>query len=291
MKLNYNLDLDSRSYGLDNTPGGFGSRLPALIEGCGYFYANSGYFTERDGMDSYLLIHTLSGKGSLIWGSGENKTEVLLEPGCTIVFNCMEYQQYRTEGGFWEFYWAHINGLSIKEYADIINAEGPAPIPPNQDAEVPMHFQNLMALAKKRDLLFDVKASALLTSILAEMAVLRISTPNTRNYHQHRHEIHRVIDYIRLHYHENINMEDIASLVHISRFHFTRIFKSHTGQSPYEYLVTYRINASKHMLRETELPVQAVATACGFGDVSHYIRSFRESTGMTPQKFRKYRMG
>ena len=69
--------------------------------------------------------------------------------------------------------------------------------------------------------------------------------------------------------------------------HFCRCFKAATGLTPFSYLTRYRLSKAQYALRSTDLPVTGVALDCGFNDVSHFIRLFRESCGMTPLQFRK----
>lgn len=98
----------------------------------------------------------------------------------------------------------------------------------------------------------------------------------------------RVLDHIRKNYSHEISLAELASLSHMSPNYFCRYFKRMTGQTPIEYLITYRLEAACYALRNTDLTVTDLAFACGFNDVSHFVKSFRRAYGMTPKA---YRMG
>jgi AraC-like DNA-binding protein len=96
------------------------------------------------------------------------------------------------------------------------------------------------------------------------------------------------VDYMRNHYDQPLGLSDIASVVHLSPFHFSRIFKGHTSTSPHEYLIRYRIDRSKRLLRDTDMSINEIALAVGFTNANNYIRDFKKLVGTTPSKFRRF---
>lgn len=74
----------------------------------------------------------------------------------------------------------------------------------------------------------------------------------------------------------------------MSESHFTHVFKRYTGTSPYEYLIKYRINHSKFLLKQSVIPIGDIAEAVGFKNVNNYIREFKKLVGTTPLKYRNY---
>ena len=84
-----------------------------------------------------------------------------------------------------------------------------------------------------------------------------------------------------------ISLSDIAESVGLSRFHFSRAFKVTTGQSPYHFVATLRVEAASRILKTTEISVAAVATAVGFTSSAQFRRAFYDRMGTTPQAFRQ----
>ena len=68
--------------------------------------------------------------------------------------------------------------------------------------------------------------------------------------------------------------------------YFCRYFRRLTGQTPIDYLITYRLESSCYALRTTDLTVTDIAFSCGFNDVSHFVKMFRKMYGMTPKSYR-----
>ncbi|MGV1832690.1 helix-turn-helix domain-containing protein [Agrobacterium vitis] len=85
----------------------------------------------------------------------------------------------------------------------------------------------------------------------------------------------------------NYALTDLANVVGLSRFHFTRTFKQTFGTSPHRYVTEQRVAAAKRLLMEANLPLSHIAPAVGYGSVSQFIRAFKEISGTTPGDFRR----
>jgi len=79
------------------------------------------------------------------------------------------------------------------------------------------------------------------------------------------------------------SVSDLARSVGMSMFHFTRVFTALTGLPPHRYLLKARLNAARSMLREGR-SVTETCFACGFGNLSHFTRSFERRYGCTPSR-------
>ena len=97
----------------------------------------------------------------------------------------------------------------------------------------------------------------------------------------------KVIEWLEVHYSENISISDAAHHVHLSPGYLNRYLKRHTRRNYSDLLKEIRIRASKKLLKETDLSVKAVARQTGYTDASYFARIFQESTGMTPTEFRR----
>ena len=104
-----------------------------------------------------------------------------------------------------------------------------------------------------------------------------------------RPTLRRVLEFIHAHLDTDLSLTTIASTVGISPYHFARLFKQSTGQSPHQYVIARRIVQAKHLLTTTELPIAAIAYQVGFASQSHLTRHFRQRTGVTPKVYRDAR--
>lgn len=99
--------------------------------------------------------------------------------------------------------------------------------------------------------------------------------------------ITRVLDFVSYHYMEDIRIEDLAKICHISETHFRRVFTSHMKVSPLEYINSVRIHTACEFLQKTDTPVADIAHKCGFTTNSTFNRNFRQIMGVTPVEWRK----
>ena len=102
--------------------------------------------------------------------------------------------------------------------------------------------------------------------------------------------IRRSVVYLNEHYQENVTVEQLAGIAHYSVAQFRKLFYALTRQSPSQYITNVRINVAKTLLSTTDRRICDIAADTGFFDHSHFIRTFRRATGLTPAKYRKQHM-
>lgn len=100
-------------------------------------------------------------------------------------------------------------------------------------------------------------------------------------------QIKDVITHVNTHFAENIQVDEMAATARMSRSSFQHLFTALTKTPPHVYLATVRINAAKTLLETTDKPIVDIATETGFFDQSHFIKTFKKLTGLTPAKYRK----
>ncbi|MGL4609158.1 MAG: helix-turn-helix transcriptional regulator [Trueperaceae bacterium] len=93
-------------------------------------------------------------------------------------------------------------------------------------------------------------------------------------------------DYLHAHRYEDIKLEELATLTQLSRAYFIRAFKKTFGMPPHAYLIHLRINEAKKRLVVGET-VADVAIQLGFADQSHFSRTFKGTTGISPAYYAK----
>ncbi|MEM8957572.1 MAG: AraC family transcriptional regulator [Pseudomonadota bacterium] len=78
-----------------------------------------------------------------------------------------------------------------------------------------------------------------------------------------------------------IAVSDLARASNMSRSHFNRIFRAETQQSPYQWVLSLRVEHAKELVREGHSFAEA-ADASGFADQAHFNRVFKSVTGLVP---------
>jgi len=103
------------------------------------------------------------------------------------------------------------------------------------------------------------------------------------------HQIRRLTDFILAHLTQNLSLEMLAQQVGFSPYHFARLFRRTTGESPHQFVLRQRLEAAKHLLKETDLPLTQVALSAGFPNQSHFTQAFKHRIGCTPRIYRQNR--
>lgn len=96
-----------------------------------------------------------------------------------------------------------------------------------------------------------------------------------------------ILDWLRLNLATRHTVEEIAKKVNMSARTFLRHFSQVTGMNYGEWMTLQRIDRAKTLLCETQLPVDTVAEACGYGSTGSFRRAFLGVTHISPSIFRK----
>ena len=93
-------------------------------------------------------------------------------------------------------------------------------------------------------------------------------------------------EYVQENFAEEITMEQLARVCHMSSFHFNRVFKRITRVSPYQYLLNFRMHHASHLLITTDETISAIGWSVGFNRPDHFSYAFKNFNGFSPQHFR-----
>jgi AraC family transcriptional regulator len=86
----------------------------------------------------------------------------------------------------------------------------------------------------------------------------------------------------------NPTLEQMAGIVHLSSYHFARLFKAATGLAPHQFVIARRIERAQQLLRTNgRLGLAEVAFRSGFANQSHFCLHFKRIAGVTPRRFRE----
>ncbi|WP_375756065.1 helix-turn-helix domain-containing protein [Corallococcus exercitus] len=130
----------------------------------------------------------------------------------------------------------------------------------------------------------------------AEELALRMAGAALSGVHEGRarpitaHEERRMGDAVRwmeAHLEEPLSLGMLAEELGMGRHHLLRTFRKVVGESPYSYILGRRLTLAAERLRTDDARIADVAFACGFGDLSEFVRRFRARFGVTPSEYRK----
>jgi AraC-like DNA-binding protein len=98
--------------------------------------------------------------------------------------------------------------------------------------------------------------------------------------------IEQICKFITCHYNRPLSLEQVSKLSGMSKSNFTSKFRQIVGQTFIEYRNKIRINAAKKLLAHTNEKIIYIAAEVGFEDISHFNRTFKDYTNMSPSKYR-----
>ncbi len=189
-----------------------------------------------------------------------------------------EEHRHRTIGNVWHYHWFTFDGPGAADFMKAYGYEQSA----RYAGECPVTlFSELELLLQERTPYAQRHAISVATEILA----LAGGAPNAAS---GADPVRRFIEIAR----ETLSggrlsAEEIASELGIHRTTLNRLFKARTGKSPGDYLRELRVQHALSLLRDTDLPVKAIAAGSGLPYASYFCRMVRKLTGMTPAGYRR----
>lgn len=108
-----------------------------------------------------------------------------------------------------------------------------------------------------------------------------------RRVYRGKNEIEKAKEYIENHWLDKFDANETAKAACLSKAHFTKLFKKHTGVTPHEYYINYKIRKLKEKLLDTNLSISQAFAACNMDYNGHSARVFKDKTGVSPSAYRK----
>jgi len=167
------------------------------------------------------------------------------------------------------------------------NSQSPA-IEVHNDVFLSAYFQSMLTYfngsQKPSDLLLEIK--------LKEFVINILSTPHNPSLAAY---FRSLLDYekpairqiMEANFNFNLSLEEFARLCHRSVSSFKRDFKKLYNVSPGKWLLNKRLEYSALLLKNSDSSITQIVFECGFEDLSHFSRAFKEKFGVSPLNFRK----
>ncbi|MDP4181081.1 MAG: AraC family transcriptional regulator [Bacillota bacterium] len=135
----------------------------------------------------------------------------------------------------------------------------------------------------------DIKSSILkiFSLVYSNNAIVFLQEKNESLKRYQTERLKRILNFIKENYRDKISIEVLSNEVNLTRYHFCRIFKSLTGQTPIEYINYFRINQALRLLEDENRKIANIAVEVGFDNFSYFIEKFKEYKNCTPSEYRK----
>ena len=264
------------------TPSKLCGQMFFYITRCGHYYCDHYDFCSENEIGhlethrNFLIQYICSGTLHL-----ETDSECYTASKDQVTFfDCRKPHRYFTNTPT-EMMWFHFNGFHSQEMYDCImeKKNGCHVFTPFPESQIPMKMAALISLIGSSQVLSEAYISqaiyALLCGLLFPLATDKEDNP-----------ILRAQKYIMENLHDHISISDIAENVGFSSSHFSRLFRSSTGFSPYEYITLRRIDEAKNLLCSTDKTVKEITDLLGYQSEMNFIHAFKTKAGTTPSAFR-----
>lgn len=163
------------------------------------------------------------------------------------------------------------------------------------DISSPLHtfiherISNIVFLSKKQEFGYEITIRNYLSEIWLQLFKLAEEdirlAPKGAN--QDYTRIHTMLSYIHEHYSEELSLENIADSTSISVSECCRCFQRCLKQTPFDYLIDYRIRRAAELLLDTDKSVSQICMESGFNSTSYFSNKFKKILGTTPREYRK----
>lgn len=101
--------------------------------------------------------------------------------------------------------------------------------------------------------------------------------------------LQRVLQHVRENIEKELAVAEMAEVVGMSQYYFSKLFKMSTGTTPHQYVMRQRVERAQELLRESQLALVEVGSQVGFETQSHFTSVFRRLVGITPKRYREMR--
>lgn len=104
---------------------------------------------------------------------------------------------------------------------------------------------------------------------------------------EYKSRINKTLDYIEKNLDQQFTLEELAGIANFSKFHFTRIFHSLIGETPFQFIIRVRLEkAATMLLTDKKNSIQNICYKTGFSDVSVFSRYFKKYFLVSPSQYR-----
>lgn len=125
-----------------------------------------------------------------------------------------------------------------------------------------------------------------LCGILFQKYTIMLSPRKHTFRQENQQKLAPVFTYIQEHIAEDLSLQGLSQIMHLSTDRFYHIFKEICGISPSIYIKNTRIERACKLLADTEASVTQIAMDCGFCDASYFAKTFKETMRLTPLEYR-----
>ena len=224
----------------------------------------------------YLFHYVLSGTGRLMTTDfkGQNH-EYQIRSGQGFMIFPKQVTTYIADTRLpWEYVWIEFDGMRAREAVETAGLTPESPIyhATFKDLRENMVSEMQYIVEHRNETSFNLTGHLylFLDFLIRSAASMKISADGRiRDFY-----IKEALNYIEQNFQNDISVEGIATFCGLNRTYFGRIFKDTVGQSPQQFLLSYRMTKAAELLKLTALSINDIGNAVGYPNQLHFSRAF-----------------
>lgn len=237
---------------------------------------------RKKGRKDFLLLYVCDGTCEFLSVEGKK----IAKKGNIILYYPEEPQDYYFPANpINHNIWVHFSGEKCCELLDVLGICDSRIFKPMHTAKIEHIFSSICDSFLKKDIGSTVICSGLLISLLGMISEYTKSN-ETQGFVKYRRIINDEIMRFKVDPSKKFIVAESALNCGMSVTHFSRIFKSVTGDPPLKYITRIKIEKAKEMLIFTDESISNIATRVGYTDQNYFAHIFKKFEGMAPGKFR-----
>lgn len=245
----------------------------------GHIFAPRNRRIDRpNGRKDFLLFYIAKGSEHMFLDR-----EIVMQEGSFIIFRPHEKQIHvQRDCEISEFYYIHFNA---PESFDLFGFKSSVIYPVATSPQINALFEEVIEELQNKRPAYEKLCVAKFFQILALLE--RKSSKETAPLGQYVDKISFIIQIMNKEYEKNYSLDDYAQMCCMGKFHFSRIFKRITGESPIEYRNNIRIEHAKEMLTDTDDLIDEISRSVGYSSNVYFCDAFKAKVGISPTQYRK----
>lgn len=250
------------------------------VQAYGNIQSSYPYYYEISGLDSYCLLYTESGSGTL----ATEEDSFTLTPGTLAFIDCRQKHKVVIRQSPWTYKVFFLTGNPAAYLYDLIIKKYGCIHTISLGSDIPDLIKKFFAQLVKHPERYFLMSKFIL-DILLETIMEKTLTEDSAN---------PIPDYLISiknnfdgNYQKNYTLATLEQEYRISRYRICREFTEYFNLSPIQYLNRRRIAVAKEALIETDRRINEIGRMVGIENTNHFIRLFKKQTGVTPLDFRR----
>ena len=252
-------------------------KVPFTITLTGITYENPSYEINRINSPTFTMEYVISGKGHIII----NGRKYVAQAGDSYILPCNQNIRYYSDSiNPWQKIWFNAEGIFLTQSAEIFGLNDRIVF---HDVNTLPYFERILEICQNKTFtIFEINMHC--AAVFTELMMF-ISNAISKNDSISEDAV-ILKNYIDLHIEENISIKTLSRLILRSESQTIRIFKNNFHITPYDYLLTSKINRAKIIIANTNLSIKEIAYRLSFSDEHYFSNIFRKKTGVAPTKYR-----